>query len=65
VSLLKRIAVTERTTLVLEANAFNVFNRTNFGSPTNNLGSAFFGQVSSIAPGTTPRQIQVGVKFAF
>lgn len=65
VSLVRRVAIGSHRTLSIEVNAFNVLNHTNFGNPTGNLGSAFFGQVSSIAAGTTPRQIQLGLRMAF
>lgn len=65
VSLIKRFYITERVQVGLEVNAFNVFNRTNFGAPNTNLSSAFFGQVSGLAPGTTPRQLQFGLKLNF
>jgi hypothetical protein len=65
VSLVRRVAIGSHQTLSIEVNAFNVLNHTNFGNPTGNLGSAFFGQVSSIAAGTTPRQIQLGLRMAF
>jgi hypothetical protein len=65
VSLVKRIALTGRTSMAVEVNAFNVFNHANFAAPSGNVGSAFFGQLTSTAPGTTPRQIQIGARFAF
>jgi hypothetical protein len=64
-SLIKRIPLSAGTALALQINAFNVFNRANLGNPTANLGSAFFGQVSSLAAGTTPRQLQLGVRLEF
>jgi hypothetical protein len=65
VSLVRRVPFGAQRVLSVEVNAFNVFNHTNFGNPTANLGTAFFGQITSIAAGTTPRQIQLGVRFAF
>ncbi|MGH9160228.1 MAG: carboxypeptidase regulatory-like domain-containing protein [Vicinamibacteraceae bacterium] len=65
VSLTRSIALTGRTNLSFQVNAFNLFNRTNLGSPNNDLGSAFFGQITSLAVGTTPRQLQLGLRLTF
>jgi hypothetical protein len=65
VSLSKQLTLGGRVRLAIEVNAFNVFNRANFAIPTTNLGSAFFGQVTATAPGTTPRQLQFGARLTF
>jgi hypothetical protein len=64
----KTFKLTERVNLKFDANAFNVFNRTNFilatagGGANNKYGSSNFGQ----AAGTlNPREMQFGVKFSF
>jgi outer membrane receptor for ferrienterochelin and colicin len=64
----KTFKLTERVNLKFDANAFNVFNRTNFllatsgGGANNKYGSSTFGQ----AAGTlNPREMQFGVKFSF
>ena len=49
--------------LELRLEAFNVLNRSNFGAPNGNRSSTAFGTISSLA--TTPRQVQLGVKFDF
>jgi hypothetical protein len=64
-SLLKRFVVKERHYVTFEANFFNVFNRTNFGAPINNLTSRQFGQITANLIGTNPRQIQLGLKLSF
>lgn len=64
-SLIKRIAVTERVALAIEANAFNVFNRANMNTPQAAINSALFGQVTSTMPGFGPRQMQFGIKLTF
>jgi hypothetical protein len=64
VSLMHRIA-TGRSTVSLELNVFNLFNRTNFGQPVSDLSSPFFGQVTGTRKGTNPRQIQLGVRLSF
>jgi hypothetical protein len=43
--------------------AFNVTNKTNFGTPDGNRSNTTFGAISTLA--TTPRQIQLGLKFDF
>ena len=64
-SLSKRFLITELVIMRFEANAFNVFNRAQFGSPNGTLNSAFFGQVSGYAAGTNPRQLQFGLRLSF
>jgi hypothetical protein len=64
-SLSKRFAVTENVNGSFEANVFNVFNRPNFGAPISTLSNPRFGQITSTLVGTTPRQIQLGLKLAF
>lgn len=65
VSLQKRFGVTERIYLQAEINAFNIFNRTNFAAPIANLSDARFGQIVQTRAGTTPRQLQLGLKLNF
>ena len=67
-TLSKTFKFTERLSMKFDANAFNVFNRTNFilatagGGAHNKYTSANFGQ----AAGTlNPRELQFGVKFNF
>jgi hypothetical protein len=62
VSLLKNTSLTERLTLQLRAEAFNLFDRTNFNLPDNYFGSPSFGSILSAG---SPRRLQLGVKFLF
>ena len=52
----------EHTNLELRLEAFNLFNRTNFGTPNANRSNTNFGTITSTAPA---RQIQLGVKLYF
>jgi hypothetical protein len=52
-----------QTRLEVRIEAFNVFNRTNFGAPNGNRSSTDFGTIRSLS--TTPRQIQLGLRFSF
>jgi hypothetical protein len=61
-SLLKLISVRERARLQLRAEAFNLFNRTNYDLPDNFFGSPTFGQILSAQ---SPRRVQFGLKFLF
>ena len=73
-SMFKSIPITERFKLQLRMEAFNVFNIQNWNTPVNaNLtlnssGStiaASVGKISNLAQGTTPRQIQFGIRLTF
>lgn len=52
----------ENSRLELRAEAFNVFNRTNFGAPNGNASSAAFGTITSAFPA---RELQFAVKLYF
>lgn len=60
VSLAKTFALTERFRLDFRAEAFNLFNRVQFGGPSTNLNSSSFGIVSSQT--NSPRQMQGALK---
>jgi hypothetical protein len=76
-SLFKSFPIREGMSLQLRAEAFNVFNVQNWNvpNPTGNnniavntnqttiVGSS--GRITDLAPGTTPRQIQFGIRFMF
>jgi len=64
-SLLKSVALKESLNLSVEANAFNIFNRPVFGAPVATLSNARFGQITGTAFGSTPRQLQFGIKLRF
>ncbi|HYJ90952.1 MAG TPA: TonB-dependent receptor, partial [Pyrinomonadaceae bacterium] len=73
-SLFKNIRIRENWKLQLRAEAFNIFNKQNWDTPANgnltlNTNStslaAGVGKVSNLAQGTTPRQIQFGIRFVF
>jgi hypothetical protein len=51
---------TERFRVDFRAEAFNIFNRTVFGTPQTNLNNSAFGVISSQA--NQPRQMQFGLK---
>jgi hypothetical protein len=58
----KRIGLTERLRLQLQADIFNAFNRTNFRDMDVNLANASFGTLTAAS---SPRSIQLGMKFTF
>jgi hypothetical protein len=66
----RNIRITEKTNVSLRMEAFNVFNRTELGSPTVNLSSPSFGQILAVS-NTSPigtgsaRSIQLAVRFTF
>jgi hypothetical protein len=59
----KKFRVTEKSSLQLQANAFNLFNHTNFALPVSNLNSSQAGR--SISTVGTPRVIQLAIRFDF
>jgi hypothetical protein len=61
-SLLKNTAITESVTVQLRAEAFNLFNRTNYNLPDNFVGSPSFGAILSAG---SPRRVQLGLKLLF
>lgn len=65
-SLFKSIPITERWALQLRFEAFNAFNVQNWDSPSGTtIGSANAGQITALAAGTTPRQLQFGLRLNF
>ena len=62
VSLLKNFRLTERTTLQLRAESFNVANHPNFGVPVADLASPNFGRILSAGPA---RLTQFALKLLF
>ena len=60
----KDFPFTERMTLQLRGEFFNIFNHANFGQPNNNVqGGSAFGTITSTATG--PREIQFALKLIF
>lgn len=64
-SVIKKIVLRESTYLGFEANFFNIFNRAILGPPIAVLSDARFGRVTGTLPGSTPRQVQLGMKLTF
>ncbi len=62
VGLMKNIAVTEGTHFQFRAEAFNVFNHTNFNTVGTTLGTSSFGQVTGTRD---PRIMQLALKFYY
>jgi hypothetical protein len=71
ISLSKDTKITERFKLQFRAEIFNIFNHENFGLPNTNVFSASgnynasAGTITGSNAGTTPRQIQFGLKLTF
>ncbi|HXM95109.1 MAG TPA: TonB-dependent receptor [Candidatus Dormibacteraeota bacterium] len=73
-SLFKQIPITESKSFQFRVEAFNIWNKPQFGSPGNlqwntNTGNNSpvpgFGVITSTRPGSTPRQLQLALKFYF
>jgi hypothetical protein len=61
-SLVKVVGIRETARMQFRAEAFNLFNRTNYDLPDNFFGSPTFGQILSAQ---SPRRIQFGLKLLF
>ena len=67
-SLLKRVAITEKARMEIGAQVANLFNHPNFGPPSNlTLGVPGFGQITSLqnAEGAGPRAVQLTARINF
>jgi hypothetical protein len=63
ISIFKNARLGDRYQLQLRAEAFNVFNRVQFGNPATNITQSTFGRIT--AAGNTPRDVQLAVKLLF
>ncbi|HZY71524.1 MAG TPA: carboxypeptidase-like regulatory domain-containing protein [Edaphobacter sp.] len=64
-SLMKGVSFAEKATLQFRAEFFNVFNIQNYGLPGTTYGGNGFGVITGLAAGSTPRQIQFGLRASF
>ena len=64
-TLRKVFPLKERLKLNLEASAFNILNHPNLAAPVAVLSDVRFGQIVASRAGSTPRQLQLGVRLAF
>ena len=58
----KKVRITDRTKVGVQADVFNLFNRVNLNNPTVNFNDVNYGRISSAGP---PRQVQIGVRVEF
>ena len=70
VSLAKNLLLSERRSLELRADAFNVFNHVNLALPGSTPGSEYIdvagaGQITSLQQGVPMREMQFGLHFQF
>ncbi len=64
-SVSKEFSIRENMKLQLRGEFFNFTNTPRFAFPDVGYGSATFGEVTSTAPGSTPRNMQFGLRFQF
>jgi len=62
-SLYKEFPIHEHATFNLRVEAFNLFNRTQFGNPNQSVGNASFGTITSQL--NNPRALQLSGRFVF
>ena len=65
VSISKTFVPREGMSLELRGEFFNFLNTPRFGVPDTLLGDSTFGQITSLAQGSTPRHGQLGIRFQF
>jgi len=65
VSLFKTFPIFEHLNAQFRAEAFNVLNMTNFGTPNLTLGNTTFGTVTTTNNNYTPRLVQLALKLSF
>jgi len=64
-SLAKSFPISERARFQFRFESFNLFNHANFGNPSATINTSSFGSITSLASGTSNRQIQLGAKLFF
>ena len=68
-ALVKKTKITERMSLEIRADAFDLFNQANFGQPGSTYGTSTFGLISSTRFATgdsgSSRQLQLSAKLVF
>lgn len=64
-SLMKQFHAWESLSFQFRGEFFNIFNIQNYGAPGATYGGTGFGVISSLAPGATPRQIQLSLRADF
>jgi hypothetical protein len=64
-SLFRQFHIGETRYFEFRAEGYNVFNNVIFNVPNNNIDNVNPGQVTSTAPASLPRQLQMGLKFYF
>jgi hypothetical protein len=61
----KDFPIRERLALHARAEAFNLTNTPNFNAPAATFGTSSFGTISSVRPGSTPRDFQFALRLSF
>lgn len=61
----KRTQITERYSLIFNAEAFNTLNNVTFGGPSTSFTSATFGEESTLSQSNSPRSLQLSLRLSF
>lgn len=64
-SVSKTLYASQRVQTLFRAEAFNLFNHTNFGNPVSNVSSSSFGQINSLNTSSAPRVLQMALRLEF
>ncbi len=61
----KAFVITEKASVKLSIQAFNLFNSTTFGAPDSNINDTNFGQITTLRTNTGPRVLQFAARLHF
>lgn len=64
-TLRKDFRITERLKIGIQASAYNLSNTPTYGRPNTTVGALTFGQVTGVAPGVIPREVELGARITF
>ena len=62
-SVFKNTAIDDKRSIEFRAKFFNLFNNPHFANPNTTFGTSSFGRISGTV--LTPREVQLGLRFAF
>ncbi|MEX2262823.1 MAG: TonB-dependent receptor [Bryobacteraceae bacterium] len=64
-TVMKSVPIRERMAFKFQAEFYNIWNTTHFGTPNTNVTNASFGQITGTLSGGGPREVQLSARFTF